>query len=339
MENSYRKLEGLNQSLLKKILVSPGAFIKQRDNQEDSEQSHFVFGSLVDDMLLSDIDIEDKYYILKDNSLSDVLKSITRYIFDYTDMSKSTEEVTDWPSEENMDEIILAACNEYGYQNRWKSATRVEKIKKECLSYFVCLCQANGKKIISQEDYYKAVTCVAALKSDEFTKEYFSKEKGKEIWKHKVIQFTYKDLKIKGELDKVFIDHNNRTIQPIDYKTTGGSVYGFNFDFWKFRYDFQSAVYFYGISKDPEVQELLLKGYKLLNFKYIVVEKEMYNPPMIFNVPNEVMKIGFEGGTLSSGKKYEGFTDAIARYFFHKSMGKWDYPMEYYQEKSLNIKI
>ena len=113
MENSYRKLEGLNQSLLKKILVSPGAFIKQRDNQEDSEQSHFVFGSLVDDMLLSDIDIEDKYYILKDNSLSDVLKSITRYIFDYTDMSKSTEEVTDWPSEENMDEIILAACNEY----------------------------------------------------------------------------------------------------------------------------------------------------------------------------------------------------------------------------------
>ena len=69
MENSYRKLEGLNQSLLKKILVSPGAFIKQRDNQEDSEQSHFVFGSLVDDMLLSDIDIEDKYYILKDKSV------------------------------------------------------------------------------------------------------------------------------------------------------------------------------------------------------------------------------------------------------------------------------
>ena len=137
MENSYRKLEGLNQSLLKKILVSPGAFIKQRDNQEDSEQSHFVFGSLVDDMLLSDIDIEDKYYILKDNSVSDVLKSITKYIFDYTDMSKSTEEVTDWPSEENMDEIILAACNEYGYQNRWKSATRVEKIRKECLSYFL----------------------------------------------------------------------------------------------------------------------------------------------------------------------------------------------------------
>jgi len=65
----------------------------------------------------------------------------------------------------------------------------------------------------------------------------------------------------------------------------------------------------------------------------------MYNPPMIFNVPNEVMKIGFEGGTLSSGKKYEGFIDAIARYFFHKNMGKWDYPMEYYQKKSLNIKI
>tara|TARA_R110000822_G_scaffold125024_2_gene259523 strand:- start:11419 stop:12438 length:1020 start_codon:yes stop_codon:yes gene_type:complete len=339
MEESYRKLDGLNQSLLKKILVSPGAFIKQRDKQGNSDEAHFVFGSLVDDMLLSDIDIEDKYYVLKDDSTSDLLKSITRYVYDYLKTSETAKELSVDLVWNSMDSIILIACDQYEYQNRWKNATRIEKVKINCLNYFKSLYAAEGKKIISEEDYYKASHCVGALKTDNYTKKYIVTDKNTELWKHKVISFEYGGLSFKGELDKVFIDNSAKTIQPIDYKTTGSSVYSFNYDFWKFRYDFQSAVYFYGISKDPEVIKLLEKGYKILPFKYIVVEKEMHNPPMIFEVPDSVIKIGWEGGTLSSGREYEGFTHAVFRYIFHSELNKWDYPMEYYQKQHIKIKI
>jgi hypothetical protein len=328
----YRNLDGLNQSLLKKILVSPSAFIRQRDKQGDSDEDHFVFGSLVDDMLLSNIELQDKYYIMEETPLSDVLKSITRYVFDY---SETLETIPAWDTLEN---AMLLACDEYEYQGRWKAETRVDKIKKECKPYFLSLRKSKGKRIVSEEDYNKAVICVASLKADPFTSIYFSKGKEIETITHKVITFEYRGLQFKGELDKVFIDHKNKTITPIDYKTTGTSVYSFQYDFWKFRYDFQAAVYYYGISVDPEMKKLVEAGYKILHFRYIVVEKEMFNPPMIFKVTNKVTNIGFKGGTLSSGKTLEGFMQAVERYLFHAEEDKWDYPMEYYKNNYLEIK-
>lgn len=332
---NYRELDGLNQSLLKKILVSPAAFIKQRDKQGDSEKDHFVFGSLVDDMLLSDFDLDEKYFIMEDSKLSDVLKSVTRYMFDYINNCKVPVK---WNTVDT-DAIIIEACDEYDYQPRWKTATRIKNIKEKCEPYYLSLVESKGKIIIPEVDYYKATVCVAALKTDTYTKKYFSKEEHVEVWKHKVITFTLKGIDFKGELDKVFIDHAEKTIEPIDYKTTGKTIYGFRLDFWKFRYDFQSAVYFYGISKDPEVKKLLDKGYKLLHFKYIVVETEMHNSPMIFKVSNATMDIGWKGGTLSSGRYYEGFLQALDRFIFHKSTDTWDYPMEYYKKGYLDIEI
>jgi len=329
----YRELDGLNQSLLKKILVSPAAFLKQRDQQGDSEETHFVFGSLVDDMLLGDFDLDEKYYVLQDSDISQVLKNITQYVFDYMN---TCETPVEWDS---MDTVILQACNEYEYQSRWKDETRVNKIKTQCLTYFQSLYAAAGKKIVSEEEYYKATVCIAALKTDDYTKKHFSKAKDVESWNHKVITFQYKGYDFKGELDKVFIDHTNKTIEPIDYKTTGSPITSFNHDFWKFRYDFQAAVYFFGISQDPEVVALVKKGYKLLHFKYIVVEKEMNNPPMVHKVTNAVSQIGWSGGTLSSGRKLEGFLQALERFTFHQSTDQWKFPMEYYKNGYLDIRV
>ncbi len=338
MEN-YRELSGLNQSLLKKILVSPSAFLKQLDQQDDSEKDHFVFGSLVDDMLLSDIEISDKYYVMKD-SLSEVKRNITRYVYDMYLVNEDNEELS-WST---MDEEIHDACEEYSFQTNWKSETRVKKIKEECENYFNSLVASKGKKLITEEDHYKAIIAVASLKTDPFTGKYSEEKEGIEIWKHKVITFDIapfdeETFSIKGELDKVYIDHNAKTILPIDYKTTGSSVHMFKYDFWKFRYDFQCAVYSYGIKQDPKVIELIEKGYKVLPFNYIVVEKEMVNPPMIFRVPNVVTNIGWQGGTLVSGRKYEGFLHSLERYKFHKEKNNWDYPMEYYINGHINIEI
>ena len=126
MEN-YRELSGLNQSLLKKILVSPSAFLKQLDQQDYSQKDHFVFGSLVDDMLLSDIEISDKYYTMKD-SLSEVKRNITKYVYDMY-LANDEEEDLSWST---MDEEIHDACEQYSFQTNWKAETRVKKIKEEC---------------------------------------------------------------------------------------------------------------------------------------------------------------------------------------------------------------
>ena len=83
MEVSYRNLRGLNQSLLKKILISPSSFQREKERKTDSEEDHFVFGSMVDDLLLNPKSFEDKYYVMEEGSLSDSFKNITRYVKDY----------------------------------------------------------------------------------------------------------------------------------------------------------------------------------------------------------------------------------------------------------------
>lgn len=335
METSYRNLRGLNQSLLKKILSSPASFLKEQNRTEESAGEHFVFGSMVDDLLLSKGSFEDKYYIMEEGSITDSFKSITQYVYDYTLTDDSVWDLKD----PKLEPIILKAYQVYAYQARQKDETKLKNFREKCQTYYDSLISSKGKKIVAKEDYNKAVICVASLKSDEHTAKYISKDDTTEEWNHKVIEFTVDGYKCKGELDKVFINHKEKTITPIDYKTTGTSVYSFNYDFWKFRYDFQAAFYFTGITKDPEVVALMEKGYLLKHFVYIVAEKESHNSPMIFRVPNAVIQVGWHGGILSTGRKIEGVKQALARYDFHIRADKWDYPQEYYTKGFVDIEV
>ena len=61
----YKTLKGVNQSILKKILIHPQEFLKAKARQEntrDSTESHFLFGSVVDIMLTGNKDEFDSKY-------------------------------------------------------------------------------------------------------------------------------------------------------------------------------------------------------------------------------------------------------------------------------------
>src|SRR5690606_3814533 len=111
-----------------------------------------------------------------------------------------------------------------------------------------------------------------------------------------IVHFEYLDEMLKGELDRLVIDHSIKIITPVDFKTTSKPIYSFNTEFWKYRYDFQAATYTLGLKAHPLIKELLEKGYTLNSFKYIVVEKDLLHNPMVFNVPDEVINIGINGG-------------------------------------------
>lgn len=330
----YRTIDKMNQSLLKKILISPSAFLAQQQQQGDSNKSHFVLGSLVDDMLLNPKVLDDKYFRMKAINISDKVKQITLYIHDVF----NTYEDGKWNDSE-LDKVILKACLVYSHQPKWGDDAKIKNIRKAGEHYFIALNEAKGRRIVSDADYNKATIAVAALKSDPITGVFLKETKDCTIIKHKVIQFELDGVKIKGELDEVYIDHMAKTITPIDYKTTGMPISLFNNEFWKYRYDFQAATYFYGIQLDSEIKEYLDKGYTLLDFRYIVVEIESNNSPLVHRVSDKVMDIGLHGGTRTNGWKLEGLHNALNRYKFHKESDKWDYPKEYYSQEYLDIEI
>jgi hypothetical protein len=338
----YRSIKKVNQSSLKKILISPSAYQAAVNKYEKSTENHFVFGSLVDDMLLAPKTIDDKYYKMRATDISDTLKLVALHIYDAVKADHSTKIRSEWYPlfDHSYVDFILKACLAYDYQPRWGDSTKVKNIPNSCGDYFAALIDSDGKTVISEEEYNKATLCVAALKSDKYTSKYLKKSIGTtSVYTHVILEFKVNNVECKGELDKIYIDHTAKTIQPIDYKTTGKPINGFPYDFWKYRYDFQAAFYKEGLLQDVKIKKLQTEGYTLLDFQYIVVESDLKNNPMIFTISNEVNSIGLNGGTLSNGKELEGVYDAISRYNYHTTTSKWDYPQEYYEKGSLIIEI
>ena len=326
----YQTISALNQSTLKKILISPQEYIKAKERQlakDESTEQHFVFGSLVDSLLTeTKQDFDNKYAVVPDDTgVSETIAKIVKGVYD--DMyEKTPTNLEDYPGE------ILKHCNYELYQSRWKDETRFKKIVEQGSKYFDILKKCGTKTIITESEYAKAVNCVMALRSDKFTGPYCQKKSSEDhieiIDKH-VVQFKYNGLEFKGEIDRIIIDHKNQTITPIDFKTTGKSVLNFENSFWHFRYDFQAAVYDLGLhlDKSERLQKYYQNGYSINRFLYIVVETYLNNNPMVFEITKTVLEVGIKGN-----KEYEGFNKAIERYKYATENDAWDYPMEYYKQ-------
>lgn len=337
----YKDIKKVNQSSLKKILSSPGAYKAAINKYEQSTESHFVFGSLVDDKLLAPKTVDDKYYKMSAIKISDALVAITKDIYAFARIEAAEGEVVPNGLDDNFyTNSILDICLAHDYQSKWGNEAKLKNIRKNCAEYFTAIFKSNGKIIIPEEQWNKATICVAALNADKYTSRYLKTLKDTSTYTHVVLEFEIKGIECKSELDKIFINHTCKTIQPIDYKTTGKPISGFEYDFWKYRYDFQAAFYREGLLQDEKIKKLIEDGYTLLNFRYIVVDSDCRSNPMIFVVIKEVNSIGLYGGTLSNGRKLEGIYDALRRYQYHTDNNKWDYPKEYYeQEGSLAIEV
>jgi hypothetical protein len=332
----YAQIDKLNQSLLKKILVSPKSFLGEQaryKRNDTTTEDHFIFGTAVDIMLTGTYEeFESKFHKVPDSdSCSDTIKAIIRDVYEALDyMACEISVEFDLTQHES---IVLDHCKYQNYQGNWKDQTRVDKVIEQGSAYFDLLVKSKNKMMITDSEYALARNAVMALKSDKYTKKFTDKKldpKNLEFWDKPIIEFEFLGVEMKGELDRVVIDHYNKVIIPIDFKTTGKTVNSFQSDFWSLRYDFQAATYRHGLYQHPKVMDLIDKGYSVDNFHYIVVEKNLTNNPMIFIVGHDVEQIGMYGGPLSNGRRYEGLEQAIERFNYAVENDAWDYPMEYY---------
>ena len=335
----YQTISALNQSTLKQILISPQAYIKAKERQlarVESTEQHFVFGSVVD-MLLTESkeDFDRKYAVIPDDTgVSETVSKIVQGVYDF---AKVLPIILDLDQQST---TILECCNFENYQAKWKDETRVNKIIDQGSKYFDILKKSGTKSIITETEYAKAVNCVMALRSDKHTSKYCQKKSSNpdiEIINKHVVVFEHRGLEFKGELDRVIVDHKEKVIIPIDFKTTSKSVLNFENSFWFYRYDFQAAVYSLGLSldKSERLQKYYQDGYSIKPILYIVVETFLNNPPMVFEISKSAIDVGLYGNIHPKTDpkikgNHEGFQQAIDRFKYATDNDAWDYNREYH---------
>jgi hypothetical protein len=114
---------------------------------------------------------------------------------------------------------------------------------------------------------------------------------GPSLNKQLPILFKYKDFEYKILLDIVLIDHWNKTITPIDLKSSEDGAYSFMSKIYKYRYDIQASLYHKGII---EFAKSNFKDYNVENFLFLVGSFKYPETPLLYNAQN-LMNVGEYG--------------------------------------------
>ena len=273
-EREYRKYPALSYSILAK-------YEREGFNNLDKlfdrvESPSLTFGSAVDTLITgNEEDFNNQFMVAQlDNPPSDTLVNITKKLFNI--FKDKYQSITDIP-----DEVILANIEDISWNNHWLPKTRVKKIKEDCNAYYKLLYIADGRTIINSYTYQDVINTVDKLKSSEATRFYFEQNSpfNNDIERFYQLKFksTFKGVEYKCMADLLITFHNDKTVVPIDLKTSSKPEWDFYKSFIDWRYDVQSRLY-WNIIRDNMNKDPFYKDYTLANYVFIVVNKRTLTP-------------------------------------------------------------
>ena len=291
MVEDYYTNPAISQSKLKLLLGSnPSIFnVINEPEMYFEEKKHFLIGDGVDIQLTRSIEeFNNKFHISNvQNKPSDTIKSIVNEVYDRVRLIDGIEIgfITDHPT------MILISCNNHDYQIRWNEDTRINKIC-EAWEYWEDLKASEGKQVLSQEENDLISQIVMSIRTNPTTSKYFETSKDIEILDQLAIYFSYCGIDCKALLDRVIVDHKNKTIQPIDFKTMGDQTIYFPKSLRQRKYNIQAAFYTEALKYFIERDDKTLQDYKILPFKFIVESTVNPGKPLVFTCSNELLFMG-----------------------------------------------
>ena len=307
-ELNYNKLEALNQSFLKKLVNGPKAIIAPEREDTDSLR----LGSLVDDMICDAEIVADKYATCTIKLPSDTIINIIEMVL----LSSDSGDLS------TLDEEIIAACNHYQYQSRWKDETRIAKIKEEGKEYFEFRKNTGNKVVVGPDMWILAEEMKDALLNDRYAKFIFDEDPKLESHYQFVATGEIEGELCKGKLDKIVIDHEEKVIDIYDIKTTSDGISSFKNSYLKYRYDIQGEFY-------KKLVEQMYPDYTVSNMVFVVCSYA-YKPLEVrqFMMTNEDHKNAYNGFKLNH-KEYKGIKTLIEDYKWYKENQEFEYSRDH----------
>lgn len=194
------------------------------------------FGSLFDSIITRGRQTLDDYAVM-DISVPNAERQALDYLSTCTD--KRFEDLDP--------QYIYDKCTECGYQKNWGAKAKYDHLSPYAEYYNTKL---SGKKIVSREDWNDAMEMARVFRNDDYLKTIFGTKSTEDIEYLYQLQFcedvllpSGKQVSVKIMPDLLVIDHKNKTIQPVDLKTSTNPGWSFDENFIRMRYDLEASVY------------------------------------------------------------------------------------------------
>lgn len=307
-EDVYHALPAWSYSMISKY-AKEGFAALATIHDKTTATSSMEFGSLFDCMVTRGKDTLNEY-VVSDISVPDVEKKAMEYIASTTNMEFDKLSV----------QTIDSLCNECGYYPKWGIDARMKHLVpfKQYYNNFL-----SGKKVVSEKDWKDAMDMYYALKNSENTKPLFQTKSTDEIEYLYQLQFMVpwmidgKEVSVKMMADLIIIDHKNKTILPVDLKTSAMPAYDWKENFIKLRYDLQAELYSDVIRKVIEDRcEKEYEGYTILPYIFADISRADKVPVTYHYDPSN-------GFTFTKGDKtfnYKGWKELLSEILVYEEL-------------------
>jgi hypothetical protein len=277
-EDFYSKKMNFSYSSLKQLMWNPAIFYQLYvlGNKEEKIESHLVQGKLIHCLLLEEQNFDNIFLI----SPSSLPTGNTRTVIDKV-FKHHQELASNGDTRENLEEFkdaIIDVLKDINLHQTLKTDDqRIDKIiTPETVSYWNYLKVKQGKTLISNEDYLYCKEAVDVMKQDQSLCDLigYNANDFNNIEVHNELQLTMdvadKPFGVKGILDNLVIDHDNKKIRVNDVKTTSKDLKDFPETVEFYSYWLQAVIYMTLVHIN--YGKLIDAGYTV-DFHFIVIDK------------------------------------------------------------------
>ena len=283
-EQEYRAIKMDSSSSLKEFAKDRKKYYRKYilgEDVEDDETKAATMGRLVETKLMEPELFDDRFF-------PSVCQSTpTGMMLDFVEaLYRHTKEATD---EEGMvtrsfDELSQDAYRDSGYKITYDRVIK-SFLGSEAEVYYqeIREVRSKGLTVVSVQDVANCEKIVEQLQNDPFIGPIVNQTRTSryDVYNQYQIEgIEYKGLMLKGMMDKIIIDHEDKTIQAYDLKCTW-AVENFYNDYYLYRRgDIQGAVYYHLIAE--HFSELREAGYTIKPIIFIVCDSMGYFSPLLY---------------------------------------------------------
>ncbi len=333
LDVNYRALEALNVSMIKIFDTDPVKFFEQFKlgrKKKDSKSTALIIGDIADFYLLDcngdetefTNRFEEKFALYEGPKGSGQVFVLVDKLFEITQNSLDEDDNITLTFTERFNSAVQAVQS--GSTPKYKGKT-TEKILEDFLengkAYFDTLLENIGKTVVESSLLDKSLLVAKNLQEDPFTAEVFQHSEDIEYFPKFPIEWDYKGIKMKSELDILKIDHINKIIYPMDLKTTYDNE-GFDYNYIKNGYYLQAA--FYHMAVNHWSKENDMEDYEIAPMEFIVGDTSANNRrPLRYKMSDIDLDKALYGFTLK-GNYYRGIMELIDEIMWAEENNIWN---------------
>jgi hypothetical protein len=302
----YNKKGYINASLLKALSNSPKEALAILKGEESEKTPSLSFGSLVDCLLTTPERFQEDYIIYQGKVPTEKLLDFANKYLEIINL-KAPDEVF------SIDDVILSARVEVGYDARLLSTTVISRFKEECSGYCDFYTLNKDKIIVSQEDFNLAQKLNSSTRNSPYLQHIFNPEPNTIVLFQVPIFIVTNKGSFKVLLDVVVIDLLNKTVSPYDFKTYADD---FVKNYFTYKYYYQESLYTTVLEllrledsivsvEMPEELKVITSEFTIQQFKFIAIDKSLNRNIEIFESYKGLAEDVFFNGIIKKSNEFK----------------------------------